>query len=98
MREITAGPSSPLGKPSSPQTSMSGGTLQKSADSSQAELSGFFRKEIGTFPLFEIALVFVRFDHVANVIVNADHSIMCVSDERSSTRKLGRRCLNDFDF
>jgi hypothetical protein len=27
-------------------------------------------------PLFEIALVFVRFDHVASIIVNADHSIM----------------------
>jgi hypothetical protein len=27
-------------------------------------------------PLFEIALVFVRLDHVASRIVNADHSIM----------------------
>ena len=27
-------------------------------------------------PLFEIALVFVRFDHVASLIVNANHSIM----------------------
>ena len=27
-------------------------------------------------PLFEIALVFVRFDHVASLIVNAHHSIM----------------------
>jgi len=26
--------------------------------------------------LFEIALVFVRFDHVASVIVNANHTIM----------------------
>ena len=29
-----------------------------------------------TLPLFEIALVFVRFDHVARIIVNANHSIM----------------------
>jgi len=27
-------------------------------------------------PLFEIALVFVRLDHVARFIVNADHGIM----------------------
>jgi hypothetical protein len=27
-------------------------------------------------PLFEISLVFVRLDHVARRIVNADHSIM----------------------
>jgi hypothetical protein len=27
-------------------------------------------------PFFEIALVLVRFDHGANRIVNADHSIM----------------------
>jgi len=27
-------------------------------------------------PLFEIALVLVRFDHVASVIVNANHSIV----------------------
>jgi hypothetical protein len=27
-------------------------------------------------PLFEIALVLVRLDHVASVIVNADHIIM----------------------
>jgi len=29
-----------------------------------------------TLRLFEIALVFVRFDHIASVIVNADHSVM----------------------
>jgi hypothetical protein len=29
-----------------------------------------------TSPLFELALVLVRFDHVARVIVNADHSMM----------------------
>ncbi len=27
-------------------------------------------------PLFEIALVLVRFDHVASFIVNANHSII----------------------
>ena len=32
-----------------------------------------------TPPLFEIALVLVRLDHVARIIVNADHSIMGVS-------------------
>jgi hypothetical protein len=30
--------------------------------------------------LFETALVFVRFDHVASRIVNANHSIVHVSD------------------
>jgi hypothetical protein len=29
-----------------------------------------------TSPLFEIALVLVRFDHVASVIINADHGIV----------------------
>jgi hypothetical protein len=27
-------------------------------------------------PLFEIALMLVRFNHIANRIVNADHSIL----------------------
>jgi hypothetical protein len=27
-------------------------------------------------PLFELARVLVRFDHVARVIINADHSVM----------------------
>jgi len=27
-------------------------------------------------PLFEIALVLVRLDHIASIIVNADHSVM----------------------
>jgi hypothetical protein len=31
---------------------------------------------VKTLPLFEIALVLVRFDHVASLIVNANHSIM----------------------
>jgi len=34
------------------------------------------QKRADTLPLFELALVFVRFDHVASRIVNADHSIM----------------------
>jgi hypothetical protein len=33
-------------------------------------------KQNKTSPLFEIALVLVRFNHVARVIVNANHSIM----------------------
>jgi hypothetical protein len=32
-----------------------------------------FRRHLG---LFELALVFVRFDHVARVIVKANHSIV----------------------
>jgi hypothetical protein len=32
------------------------------------------KKEIS--PLFELARVLVRFNHIANVIVNADHSAM----------------------
>ena len=41
-------------------------------------LSMIFKKNYGlmALPLFEIALVFVRFDHVARIIVNANHSIM----------------------
>jgi hypothetical protein len=37
-------------------------------------------------PLFELALVLVRLDHVACIIINADHGIMlpavthCISD------------------
>jgi hypothetical protein len=31
---------------------------------------------LATLPLFEIARVLVRFDHVARFIVNANHSIM----------------------
>jgi hypothetical protein len=34
-----------------------------------------------TSPLFEIALVLVRFDHVARAIVKANHSVMRVSGE-----------------
>ena len=41
MREITAGPSSLLGKPSIPQTSMSDGIVEKSADLSQAQIYVF---------------------------------------------------------
>jgi hypothetical protein len=33
------------------------------------------RAERKASPLFEIARVLVRFDHVASAIVNADHSI-----------------------
>jgi hypothetical protein len=32
---------------------------------------------IAPLPLFELANVFVRFDHVASAIVNADHSVVC---------------------
>ena len=32
-------------------------------------------------PLFEIALVFVRFDDVARVIVNANHTVMWSAEE-----------------
>ena len=39
--------------------------------------SGISRKrKKHALPLFEIALVFVRFDHVASIIVNANHRIM----------------------
>jgi len=31
---------------------------------------------VNTLALFEIALVLVRFDHVANIIVNANQSVM----------------------
>ena len=42
------------------------------------ELGGSFLSR-STLRLFEIALVLVRFNHVASVIVNADHSIMSTS-------------------
>jgi hypothetical protein len=32
--------------------------------------------------LFELALVLVRCDHVASVIVNANHSMMCSAEKR----------------
>jgi hypothetical protein len=34
------------------------------------------RTERKASPFFEIARVFMRFDHVASLIVNANHSIM----------------------
>jgi hypothetical protein len=52
-------------------------------------------------PLFEIARVLVRFDHIARVIVNADHSITrptvklrvanCSADRHSARRTTARR-------
>jgi hypothetical protein len=30
--------------------------------------------------LFEIALVLVRFDHIASIIINANHSIVCAAE------------------
>jgi hypothetical protein len=32
-------------------------------------------------PLFEIALVLVRFDHISSVIVNANHSVMWAAEK-----------------
>jgi hypothetical protein len=32
-------------------------------------------------PLFEIALVLMRLDHVASVIVNADRGIVCPAEK-----------------
>jgi hypothetical protein len=37
---------------------------------------GFFCALRGASPLFELANVFVRLDHVASFIVNANHGIM----------------------
>ncbi len=34
------------------------------------------RQRIQALPLFELALVLVRFDHIAHFIVNANHSII----------------------
>ncbi len=34
------------------------------------------RDRVATLPLFEIARVLVRFNHVASLVVNAHHSIM----------------------
>jgi hypothetical protein len=42
----------------------------------QKELASAGKKRQGASRLFEIALVLVRFDHVARFIVNADHGIM----------------------
>jgi len=38
-------------------------------------------------PLFEIALVLVRFDHVVSVIVNANHRVPCTTAENRLTGK-----------
>jgi hypothetical protein len=35
-------------------------------------------------PLFEIALVLVRFDHVASVIVNANHFVVAVRSAKAA--------------
>jgi hypothetical protein len=42
-------------------------------DGPGAHVFGFSQR---TSPLFEIALVLVRLDHVARFIVNADHGIV----------------------
>jgi hypothetical protein len=47
------------------------GAYPKAAPNSPAETVGFC-----CLWLFEIALVFVRFDHLARFIVNANHSII----------------------
>jgi len=38
-----------------------------------------------TSPLFEIACVLVRFNHVARFIVNANYSIICYMMERQKS-------------
>jgi hypothetical protein len=38
-------------------------------------------------PLIQIARVLVRFDHVATLIVNANHSIMCAAAKLSTIKK-----------
>jgi hypothetical protein len=42
------------------------------------EALSMLRQIIAAFcsPLFEIAFVLVRFDHIASLIVNANHSVM----------------------
>jgi len=56
-------------KPRPPQQSSS---ISRSA----VMLSGVAAFVLPGSPLFEIARVLVRFDHVTSFIVNADHSIM----------------------
>jgi hypothetical protein len=47
--------------------------VAKVVDSSQVQIA-LFKKKLSR--LFELTFVLLRFDHVASVIVNANHSIM----------------------
>jgi hypothetical protein len=42
---------------------------------------------VKTSPLFELAHVFVRFNHVASLIVNANHTIMRPAVSRDDARQ-----------
>ena len=53
------------------QTSRTGQGLYDISKGMSAKLA-----ERKASPLFELARVLMRFDHVASIIVNADHSIM----------------------
>ena len=46
-------------------------------------------------PLFECARVLVRFDHVASVVVNANHSIMCADEMLTAFVEL-QRAIHEF--
>ena len=39
-------------------------------------VSGLVHGDKPRLPLFEVALVLLRFDHIARFIVNADHSLV----------------------
>jgi hypothetical protein len=49
---------------------------QNGADATSLQFQRAARTGVETSGFLEIALVIVRFDHVASVIVNADHSVM----------------------
>src|SRR5262249_51862859 len=49
-----------------------------------------------TSPLFEIALVFVRFDHVATLIINANHRIVRPTPKTSRSRRYDPCGLTNF--
>jgi len=56
------------------------GFYKKARIQVKQKLSGFFRKEIAGSRLREIARMFMRFDHIASGIINANHSIMlCIA-------------------
>ena len=67
MREITAGPSSPLGKPSSPHTSRVRRIAEKTAEVKHKCYQ--LNKRCEDFTC-------VRVDHVASFIANAHHRVM----------------------
>jgi hypothetical protein len=68
-----ANPGSPFGEPNSPQTSIPSRIVGKLRTLVQDKIA-HFKKKLSR--LFELAPVFVRLNHIASVVENANHRIM----------------------